>query len=1802
MFIGGFTDATWFGGQVDELRIWRAVRTAGQIESARTHPLTGEEPDLIGYWPFDALAGTAVTDFAGVAQYGEFVGGVYRTADAAPLDVCVTTDDDGSYDIQNIRYNENGTAYRVRPSLPRHEFSPPVQTITLNSGHPVENRVNFNDVSSYTLSGRVQFAGTDCYERDVHLYIDGKSAGIADKNGKFALTTDEGVHTVKAVLEDYSFWVVVGGDTTESDSVDVDVTDNIPNIVIINTTRHTVSGKVGGGCDQYVGDVTIRYRSASSCLDSSFVQQPEYSLSLPPTTYFASATVDPATIPDGLSKSDVVSFFQNLGERELDLSAVADTTLDFVYRAPLRVSIEGFEPYVDPDCQLVLEDGTPLPDGLPVLPQLEFVDLVIHVDEVYSGSVCPLDSGSVVVTDEIADRENDPDTLTVIDGVATYRAFASTPSLIVGRMDGSNDRSYQKALTATAMVEGRDPVSQTTWALVTGHVAPPGAEFVTYTADIPLHILRDPPGDGSYAYLERGFKACARIGLSTSLTFESGVELTAEYGLDAKTFAFWGVPEADAKAAATLDSKFLIGSTITSDLNTEVCLATKERFSTSSDDALVGAEGDVFIGTGVNFLFTEAGTINVDDNCRVIRGTTVAYEPDSVKTAYAYTEKYIRDVLIPDLEAKADELADSRYGPSYTAQAENWQAILDRNDDLKRNALTARNRSFSGGASYEHTNEGVASASLGGSIKLYSKLENKGGVESDLNIFGAKVKASLSAIINVTTEVTASASGSTEATEAVGYVLSDDDVGDNFSVDVKYGGGYITPIFAVRAGKSSCPYEPWPDLDTGDPAMVARDRMALRVAPQQPDEIPPPDEPAVLKLTLENHSDETRDYVLRSLSVSNPGGAILMVNGSPISSGLLFTIAPESAHEATLSVERGPTQYYYGGLQLELDPACGADATGGVTTFNVAFQTDCSDISLFSPESGWQYNESNENASDTIEMILTDYETEVSPIDSLRVTKVGVQYRRLGVDREGPGPWTDVFADSVGSVETLLAWKPDASLSDGVYELRAFAVCNTGGRGYSSVATGTIDRHAPQAFGTPEPADGVLSLGEDIGVTFNEPIDCRSIDAASVALTYADGPDAGSSVAVHAVCNGSAVVIVPDVADEALEGRRLTASVDGVLDPVGNAMDAPVTWDFEFRRSLFAWTQSRISKDIALGDPGTLDAVLANGTAQPVDFAVSAMPAFLSVAPGEGAGRIAPGATRTVEFDIDAAIAGGAHQGQVTVTATDTTGADTTGVAVMSVYFDVACVPPTWTVNPADFEYSMSMVARMEVDGTGAPLEADSDRLAAFVGNELRGVASPVDIGGPRVVFLTVYSNRPANETVRFQAWDDDQCKLYPGTIERFPFSADSIIGSASLPVTLTATESPSGQAGEFVLNAGWNWFSTNVTSADMSVVNVLSTLSPSEGDIIKSKTAFASFDPATPAGWVGTLSTLDNVSGYMIRLSNAGTIIQDGSIVDPTSTGIPVGTGWNWIAYASGAQAAVATALADLGGQGLVSSGDVIRGQSAFAQWDAGWLGSLDTMEPGQGYRLFLQGGPGTFHYPAIVASPATVAGTGRGQPPPAKPTAARAGWAAEPNRYQYNMTMIAAVKTDGVDWNNADDVVGAFVGAECRGLASPMHIDGIETPLVFMMVYGNRVDGETVTFRAYDARNGLTYDVGTTVPFESDGALGTASSPMTLSTGSVRDGMPTAFRLMQNHPNPFNPATTIRFELPRPGRVVLTIYNVSGQRVRTLVNRDYGPGRYRASWDGVTDGGGRASSGVYFYRLTAGPFSSVRKMVLLK
>jgi len=148
----------------------------------------------------------------------------------------------------------------------------------------------------------------------------------------------------------------------------------------------------------------------------------------------------------------------------------------------------------------------------------------------------------------------------------------------------------------------------------------------------------------------------------------------------------------------------------------------------------------------------------------------------------------------------------------------------------------------------------------------------------------------------------------------------------------------------------------------------------------------------------------------------------------------------------------------------------------------------------------------------------------------------------------------------------------------------------------------------------------------------------------------------------------------------------------------------------------------------------------------------------------------------------------------------------------------------------------------------------------------------------------------------------------------------------------------------------------------------------------------------------------------------------------------------------------------------------------------------------------------------------------------------------------------------------------------------------------------FTNAVYNGTYTLKVSRTGNDNVYTYGTAVTV--DGADNTGLNitvPTYVSGGDVVE-VPSATVLGANYPNPFNPTTTIAFDVARAGAVSISVYNIKGQLVRNLVNGDFTAGKHNVVWNGEDATGRSVGSGIYFYRMVAPGYTNVRKMVMMK
>ncbi len=212
---------------------------------------------------------------------------------------------------------------------------------------------------------------------------------------------------------------------------------------------------------------------------------------------------------------------------------------------------------------------------------------------------------------------------------------------------------------------------------------------------------------------------------------------------------------------------------------------------------------------------------------------------------------------------------------------------------------------------------------------------------------------------------------------------------------------------------------------------------------------------------------------------------------------------------------------------------------------------------------------------------------------------------------------------------------------------------------------------------------------------------------------------------------------------------------------------------------------------------------------------------------------------------------------------------------------------------------------------------------------------------------------------------------------------------------------------------------------------------------------------------------------------------------------------------------------------------------------------------------------------------------------------------WTVNPSDFEHIMTITARLEFNGSVSGDSNDVVAALTGNECRGVATPINVQG--QWLYFMMVRANG-NGELILFNVWDADLDTVVVATNQIYFTADEAHGTVNVPYVidavnteLATG-LTIGLPAGISLFQNYPNPFNPKTTFSYELPRRTYVKLIVLDLQGRLVHTLVDDFQNPGYYTLPWNARNNMDKHAGTGVYFYQLQVENNFKTGRMILLK
>lgn len=384
-------------------------------------------------------------------------------------------------------------------------------------------------------------------------------------------------------------------------------------------------------------------------------------------------------------------------------------------------------------------------------------------------------------------------------------------------------------------------------------------------------------------------------------------------------------------------------------------------------------------------------------------------------------------------------------------------------------------------------------------------------------------------------------------------------------------------------------------------------------------------------------------------------------------------------------------------------------------------------------------------------------------------------------------------------------------------------------------------------------------------------------------------------------------------------------------------------------------------------------------------------------------------------------------------------------------------------------------------------------------------------------------------------------------------------------------------------LFAGWNLVSWHYDTPTDAVETVLNSLAGCVDVVLGFEQGGLAWDPDLPD--FSTLKTVDHLSGYWIKLNCDATMDIAGLPV-PVTTPIGLTPGWNLVSYLPSDMIPVQEATASVGADLLVALGQsevYVPGQEPF--------NTLDTMNACSGYWLK------TADYSQLIYP-----GTG-----PVLPV----------NDHNAGTGLLAAGESDLIPTTSWINVYSRNLRVDGNRIKAGATISAHSFSGQVVGSFRMSEDGRFGFMPVYaddpttDAADGVIPNE--TFRISVDGVqtneqftwtqTGDRVEITSLSTGGDNDGeLPRTYGLNQNYPNPFNPTTTISFSLPASGFAKIEIYNILGELVAIPFDGPASAGDNSVIWDGRNSTGSAVSSGVYFYRLTSGDYSSTKKMMMLK
>lgn len=567
-----------------------------------------------------------------------------------------------------------------------------------------------------------------------------------------------------------------------------------------------------------------------------------------------------------------------------------------------------------------------------------------------------------------------------------------------------------------------------------------------------------------------------------------------------------------------------------------------------------------------------------------------------------------------------------------------------------------------------------------------------------------------------------------------------------------------------------------------------------------------------------------------------------------------------------------------------------------------------------------------------------------------------------------------------------------------------------------------------------------------------------------------------------------------------IEGTTLNVTVDRIHDLHGNT-SLPIRWTAYVQQNTLKWTKDSVNIIKKYGDSHTFDVVIENKSGNTEYYTLYNMPQWLSLVGSTASDEINPLSTKVLRFQVNPLVPVGNYDVTIGLQGNNQI------LEPLRVVMKVRGETPQWTVDPTLYEHQMNYIGQVRIGGI--LIENSESMVAAFIGDECRGVASPERVRGAAYVTMTVYGNgdTDAGKPLSFRIWDasagiaytDVRINAFNGAAIDNTFQLNAVRGSFDQPVIWTKGDNVEQN---LKLTTNWNWVSLGVRPADQRPAAVFPLLTPWEV-FIKDKTSAMIFSDGNK--WMPEDAQIQAATMYKVKITPVveGQQLPEqvpvtGEQLKLKETPVTLTPGWNWIGYTPLTTMTVDEALAAANPQ----VGDCVKSQHGIAFYSQnGWEGSLKALESGHGYMYNSTAvKEKSFVYPDATGTRRAAAKRTLLNAESQSESQKTRRFAPTVGNYPDNMSMVISLKDGEQSVDTCE--VAAYIGGECRGATRA------NGGLYYLIIAGEG-SGQPLELRT--CINGEMVVIDNTQTYISDVNIGTPWNPYVIDLSEMRTGIST-------------------------------------------------------------------------------------------